>query len=255
MGSFELAIVLAMQVLGGDPQAAYLLGLAGVGYAASPCLEPRSRRPGRRGRFAPAGAAPDFGWVGRRLWSRSAWRPVGSPRRSWRPCGFPGCARLIPAHRRLPCPGCSGLPTAVTCAGGRWHCGFFYRLAQGAAGDFRFGRDVAGPGLLGRARDCLTAAQLLPVIEFTQQTARAAGGGPHEIYPFSIEPYRLVEMVWPNISGIQFEGNTYWVDCSRIPGRSSQIWVPSLYLGGLTSSWHWARSRFARARPGACGFR
>ena len=32
-GLWELAGVLAMQVLGGDPQAAYLLGLAGAGYA------------------------------------------------------------------------------------------------------------------------------------------------------------------------------------------------------------------------------
>ena len=32
-GLVELAVVLAMQVLGGDPQAAYLLGLAGGGYA------------------------------------------------------------------------------------------------------------------------------------------------------------------------------------------------------------------------------
>src|SRR5580698_10551038 len=29
----ELGIVLSMQTLGGDPQAAYLVGLAGVGYA------------------------------------------------------------------------------------------------------------------------------------------------------------------------------------------------------------------------------
>ena len=32
-GLLELAVVLSMQVLGGDPQAAYLLGLAGIGYA------------------------------------------------------------------------------------------------------------------------------------------------------------------------------------------------------------------------------
>ena len=32
-GLWELALVLAMQVLGGDPQAAFLLGLSGAGYA------------------------------------------------------------------------------------------------------------------------------------------------------------------------------------------------------------------------------
>ena len=32
-GLAELAVVLTMQVLGGDPQSAYLLGLCGLGYA------------------------------------------------------------------------------------------------------------------------------------------------------------------------------------------------------------------------------
>ena len=53
-------------------------------------------------------------------------------------------------------------------------------------------------------------------------------------YPFSIEPYRLVEMVWPNVCGIQYEGNSYWADVVRIPGVYPKIWVPSLYLGVLT---------------------
>ena len=33
LGLLELAIVLSMQMLGGDPQAAYLVGLSGFGYA------------------------------------------------------------------------------------------------------------------------------------------------------------------------------------------------------------------------------
>src|SRR5439155_23256551 len=67
-----------------------------------------------------------------------------------------------------------------------------------------------------------------------QQTVRAAATGPHDIYPFSIEPLRLVELIWPNILGIGFEGNTYWMDTIRLPGTRPKIWVPSLYLGGLT---------------------
>ena len=54
-GLLELAVVLSMQVLGGDPQAAYLLGLAGIGYAAGPGLasraiarDGRTRRPRSR---------------------------------------------------------------------------------------------------------------------------------------------------------------------------------------------------------------
>ena len=37
-GLLELAIVLAMQTLGGDPQSAYLLGWAAGGYAAAMLL-------------------------------------------------------------------------------------------------------------------------------------------------------------------------------------------------------------------------
>ena len=49
---------------------------------------------------------------------------------------------------------------------------------------------LAGSAVLAAA---LAAAQLLPVLEFTQQTVRAAGEGPHDIYPFSLEPFRLAE--------------------------------------------------------------
>jgi len=52
LGMLELAIVLSMQILGGDPQAAYLLGLAGGGYALGLA---RQRR--RDARPASSGAA------------------------------------------------------------------------------------------------------------------------------------------------------------------------------------------------------
>ena len=41
-------------------------------------------------------------------------------------------------------------------------------------------------------------------------------------------------MVWPNILGEQFAGNTYWGEIIRIPGVRPKVWVPSLYAGGLT---------------------
>ena len=94
--------------------------------------------------------------------------------------------------------------------------------------------DVAGPGRLGSLAVAITAAQLLPVVEFTQRTSRAAAAGTHEIYEFSLEPYRLIEMAWPNIMGDQFAGNTFWGDIIRIPGVRPKVWVPSLYAGGLT---------------------
>ncbi|MGC8643653.1 MAG: hypothetical protein ACP5XB_27660, partial [Isosphaeraceae bacterium] len=79
----------------------------------------------------------------------------------------------------------------------------------------------------------LSAAQLLPVLEFTEQTVRAEGEGPHDIYPFSIAPFRLAELVWPNVMGTAFGRNAYWLEAIRLPGVRQKIWVPSLYLGCL----------------------
>ena len=80
----------------------------------------------------------------------------------------------------------------------------------------------------------LAAAQLLPVIEFIQLTTRAAAGGLHGIYAFSVEPYRAVELIWPNFGGPHYGQNTYWLEVIRLPGVYPRVWVPSLYLGGMT---------------------
>ena len=53
-GLAELAIVLSMQILGGEPQAAYLLGVASIGYAAGLAWSRRDR--GRRSSPAPGPA-------------------------------------------------------------------------------------------------------------------------------------------------------------------------------------------------------
>ena len=55
MAILELAIVLAMQVLGGDPQAAFLLGVAGLGYAVGLHHARATRaRPSRQNNGGPA---------------------------------------------------------------------------------------------------------------------------------------------------------------------------------------------------------
>jgi len=89
---------------------------------------------------------------------------------------------------------------------------------------------LAGSATLSAA---LTAAQLLPVIEFTQRTGHSSAG-PGEVYQFTLEPCRLVELAWPNILGTPFESNDYWGDLIKTPGRRPKVWVPTLYLGGLT---------------------
>ena len=48
----------------------------------------------------------------------------------------------------------------------------------------------------------VSAAQLLPVIECIRQTQRAGSAETSDVYSFSLEPFRLVEMVWPNVFGV-----------------------------------------------------
>ena len=87
-------------------------------------------------------------------------------------------------------------------------------------------------GLVGAAALAvmLSAVQLLPIAEYTAQTTRAASGGPHDIYPFSLAPVRIVELIWPNVAGSPFHGNSCWLE----KVSDTKIWVPSLYFSGLT---------------------
>ena len=64
-----------------------------------------------------------------------------------------------------------------------------------------------------------SAAQLLPVLEFIGQSDRAAGEGPHDVYPFSLQPFRIVELVWPNVFGTPFHGNKLWL--GALPPKES----------------------------------
>lgn len=56
----------------------------------------------------------------------------------------------------------------------------------------------------------------------------ATGSHRQTIYHFSVGPWRLVELLWPNISGRQFPQHHRWLAALPAEGR---IWVPSLYLG------------------------
>jgi len=92
---------------------------------------------------------------------------------------------------------------------------------------------LAGLGLAAVLAGLITAAQLLPVMEFTGKTMRSALDGPHDIYPFSVEPYRVAEFVWPEVFGVNREANHSW-GVLIPPKHKTQEWVPSLYVGGLT---------------------
>jgi hypothetical protein len=227
-GLIELAVVLAMQTLGGDPQAAYLLGLAAIGYAAGLAWA-RSRA----GAKPAAGTGPPSG-IRARWW----WIPLLALAVVAWVAGTLVLARWLPRHRPEGYPPRAfawmvWVPLGVAAA---WVLAGLAFLGAWRRRGWRAPLAITWLGLALSAALAMAACavQLLPVIEFTQQTARAVASGPHDIHPFSIEPLRLVELIWPNILGIQFEGNTAWLDAFHLPGPRPKIWVPSLYLGGLT---------------------
>ena len=147
-------------------------------------------------------------------------------------------AEWLPRFRELkkpprPLPGMLWVPLGVNVAWALVALAFLYYWWRRG---WRFPLGLMGLGLAISAglAAALTAVQLLPVVEFTQLTTRAAGGGPHDIYPFSLAPLRIAELLWPNISGIQTDGNNHWAQALKLPGYNAKVWVPSLYLGGLT---------------------
>lgn len=223
----KLAIVLAMQTLGGDPQAAYLLGLCALGYAAWSAWtsgrafreddRPEPQRPpgGRR--------AAVLAVIGLAVWT-AVTLVVASYAPRLRP--------PYPPDQPTPAlPWMLWVPKVVPVVWVIAIAAYFGRRRPTAARRTLW-RLSAGLGSAAILAGAITAAQLLPVLEFTQQTVRAAAEGPHEIYPFSVEPFRVVEMFWPNVFGTYFQGNASWIDLLKLSEERGKVWTPSLYLGG-----------------------
>ena len=233
-GLFELAGVLAMQVLGGDVQSAYLLGLAGAGYALGLAC--------RRARNSTRRKAPELAGIERPevrpvlaavlvivavlLWSAvTVMFGVVLPKLRERHLGPP-----TPPLKWMPWTGVA--VAAAWCLLGVGFVYFYYWRRRGWR--LPLGTMWLGLVIAALVATALTAAQLVPVIEFTQRTTRAAGGGPHDIYSYSVEPYRLAELIWPDVGGRFYGENSFWPGVMRIPGVYPKIWAPSLYLGGIT---------------------
>ncbi|HEV3166223.1 MAG TPA: hypothetical protein VGZ22_19515, partial [Isosphaeraceae bacterium] len=209
----ELAVVLAMQTLGGDPQAAYMTGICAGGYALGLAWASRGVRSRTSTRLVLADLMLVVAWVGLVLGIANLLYQEGPVRK----------------HGTL----------AVWMATGRWSIVLW--LVAGLVLLAKWRKRTQAYALISRMSGLaaagvlalgLTAAQLVPVIEFTQLSLRAAEEGPHEIYPFSLEPHRLVEMVWPNFYGTAFRENRMWLSMVP-PSHSPSTWVPSLYFGGI----------------------
>ena len=111
-GLIELAVVLAMQTLGGDPETAYVTGLCAGGYAVGLAWRrgcPRGSPPGPGGSAWLSAWPWWFGW-----WPRSSW-PIASPAPTSSPARLSGAGVLLdgldPAGDRGPL----GVRRPVTC--------------------------------------------------------------------------------------------------------------------------------------------
>lgn len=226
-GLVELACVLAMQTLGGDPESAYVLGVCAGGYALGLSglrgrdESSRSQSGSRPGRWRLAAAIVLLlvAWVGANVLlagSLPAYRP---PRQPGRP------ALALPWMRWVPW----GVASA-------WGAAGLFLLSRWRRRGWRspFLTMLSGLAFSAALAAGLAAVQLLPVLEFTGQSGRAAGGGPHDLFPFSLEPLRLVEFLWPNVFGTHFHGNRAWLGVIPPARIHAEVWVPSLYVGGLT---------------------
>ncbi len=241
-----LAVVLAMQVLGGDPESAYLIGLCAGGYALGMArAEARGRRPsGRRGRTWPrvaVGGLALVAWAGITL-VLAAKLPGFRPEKGeapWGPFERWLASGVVPKFRpsafQGPVPGFFWVPKIPTVMAGLWALGGlvvfrrWWRRGSEAVPLVPKLAGLAGAAVLAGA---LAAAQLVPVLEYARVSGRATDEGAHDIYPFSLEPYRLVELAWPGVYGRNFGSSADWGG-ALLPGLSHRHWVPSLYLGGL----------------------
>jgi hypothetical protein len=106
----------------------------------------------------------------------------------------------------------------------------------------REGQSVEQRSLRVRRRLCLviaavvslgvSAVQWIPSWEFGRISNRAAGGVHYEPYAFWIAPWRFAEFLWPNVMGQEFPVQSRWLNMFRVDDKE---WEPSLYFGALAA--------------------
>ena len=213
-----LTLILALQVLGGDPEAAYVtLACAGAYAAVLAAARPPSVA-GRCLRWAGVGLIPAYlGLLGLSWWSARAIREVSVT--------VPGMPQPWKPHSDAVVLAAWGISAALLA----------WRARARSGGEARgFGAMIGG--LIGAAALALaiSGAQLLPVLEYAGLSFRAAASeGFHDIYPYSAHPLQLLDTIWPSVYGRLEGGYRSWLNALP-PKSDSRLWMPSLYLGGLT---------------------
>ncbi len=212
----ELAAVLALQTLGGDPESAYVTAVCAGGYALGLELA------GNRARLVKRGA--HFGLVLLLLGLLAALWTVAVLALAW-------LLPMRPAAGAFPLVwgAISAVPGVLWASAVLVLLVYWWRrpgslLVPSLAG-------LAGAGVLALG---LAAVQVIPAAELIAQSGRAAGSDLHDIYAFSLEPIRFAELIWPNVFGTLFAGNRFWLPLATPLRFVGKMWVPSLYLGGLT---------------------
>ena len=197
----ELAVVLAMQILGGDPEAAYLTLVCASGYAVSLARLGEGRPV--RVRYWLLGlalVAIAWSWVGPALVAQLD-RLAG---RTW--------------------------PMVVAVA---WLLGLMtYLLSQQAHRRARLSGMFLGLIVAAVLALALGAVQILPVLAHISESSRWKSGRPDDLYDSSLLPYRIVEWIWPNVFGTFTAGNHYWMPILPPEGASRPSPL-SLYAGAL----------------------
>lgn len=210
----ELAVVLSLQVLGGDPQAAYLTVLSGLGYLALSAWRERLQPFLGGGRGLILAAALVGFWIVATL--------VGA----WSRRSFGGWIYPI------------WIPAAAAWAGGvgwrlwTWRVARADRPAAGESSNQGPSRLLQLAGAAGLAL-LVSAVQIVPTAEFTAASNRTGESSALAFTKFSVEPWRLVECLWPSVFGLGFPENQSWIQAIP-PHNDRQLWHHSLYVGGLT---------------------
>ena len=199
-GGTELALILALQVLGGDAEATYVTFLCGVLYAVWLSLHERA------------------GFFRYLTWSRVMYVASG-----WLLLVL-GAAWIRPAWGYSPSEHSVSLTLwSLIALALAWRSVRRRNLSRATSMLLR----LAACAALALA---LAAAQILPVLEFAGHTRRASGLNGSEIYLFSLEPLRLVELLWPGFFGMGAPEYRWWLDALPKAGDHAP-WEGSLYLG------------------------